>query len=69
MTAAELETAMKPFRQIGTSRGGAGDGTGLGLPLTKALVEANRAIFAVDSTPNQGTLARVTFPTARVLPN
>ena len=69
MTAAELETAMKPFRQIATSRLGKSEGTGLGLPLTKALVEANRATFAIDSTPNQGTLARVTFPNARVLPN
>ena len=43
------------------------EGTGLGLPLTKALVEANRATFAIDSIPNQGTLVRVTFPTTRVL--
>ncbi len=43
------------------------EGTGLGLPLTKALVEANRASFAIDSVPDQGTLVRVTFPTIRVL--
>jgi hypothetical protein len=37
------------------------------LPLTKALVEANRATFAIESAPNQGTLVKITFPTTRVL--
>jgi PAS domain S-box-containing protein len=66
MTAGDLDTAMKPFRQVATS-GRPREGTGLGLPLTKALVEANRASFAIDSVPSQGTLVRVTFPTTRVL--
>ncbi len=69
MSAQELETAMKPFRQINHAGRGRTEGTGLGLPLTKALVEANRASFAIDSAPNQGTLARITFPTTRVLPH
>ncbi|MEP3048464.1 MAG: ATP-binding protein [Roseibium sp.] len=65
MTAKQLTAALEPFRQLHTaSRGG---GTGLGLPLTKALVEANRANFHIDSTPDQGTLVEVTFPTQRVL--
>ena len=42
-------------------------GTGLGLPLTKALVEANRASLALMSEPSKGTLAEITFPTPRVL--
>jgi PAS domain S-box-containing protein len=66
MTAGDIETAMTPFRQVNTA-GRPHEGTGLGLPLTKALVEANRASFAIDSIPNQGTLVRVTFPTTRVL--
>lgn len=66
MTASDIDTAMKPFRQVATS-GRLQEGTGLGLPLTKALVEANRATFAIDSVPDQGTLVRVTFPTTRVL--
>ena len=40
---------------------------GLGLPLTKALVEANRARFQLSSEPRRGTLAEITFPTTRVL--
>ncbi|MBN9021281.1 MAG: PAS domain S-box protein, partial [Rhizobiales bacterium] len=66
MSPSDVETALKPFRQVASS-GRAREGTGLGLPLTKALVEANRASFAIDSVPNQGTLVRVTFPTTRVL--
>jgi signal transduction histidine kinase len=67
MSEKDIETAMKPFRQVGQKARGRGEGTGLGLPLTKALVEANRATFAIDSAPNQGTLVKITFPTTRVL--
>ena len=37
------------------------------LPLTKALVEANRARLGLSSEPRKGTLAEITFPTTRVL--
>jgi PAS domain S-box-containing protein len=67
MTEPELRAAMEPFRQVATSNPRAGKGTGLGLPLTKALVEANRASFGISSTPNQGTLVEVVFPPTRVL--
>ena len=67
MSEKDVETALKPFRQLATSKSGEQRGTGLGLPLTKALVEANRASFAIDSAVDQGTLVRITFPTTRVL--
>jgi len=44
MDAEELKKAMKPFHQIPGISDKAQQGTGLGLPLTKALVEANREI-------------------------
>ena len=58
-----MPTALEPFRQIATiaAAGGAG-GTGLGLPLTKALAEANRASFRIKSAPKEGTLVEVVFP-------
>jgi PAS domain S-box-containing protein len=65
MSHKDLEAAMEPFRQLHTARHGGG--TGLGLPLTKALVEANRASFRIDSEVNQGTLIEITFPPQRVL--
>jgi signal transduction histidine kinase len=63
----DVKSAMQPFRQIATPDQARFEGTGLGLPLTKALVEANRATFEIDSTPNQGTLVRISFPVERVL--
>ncbi|MCX8996160.1 ATP-binding protein [Rhizobiaceae bacterium BDR2-2] len=69
MTRAELEQAMKPFRQITSSQQKRGEGTGLGLPLTKAMTEANRASFVIQSAPNEGTLVEIAFPPQRVLAN
>lgn len=69
MTRNELDQAMKPFRQVTTGGRKRGDGTGLGLPLTKAMAEANRAQFAITSAPNEGTLVEISFPSQRVLAN
>jgi PAS domain S-box-containing protein len=65
MSDGEIEMALEPFRQIQTSR--QTTGTGLGLPLTKALVEANRAAFVIRSRKGEGTLVEVSFPSTRVL--
>lgn len=67
MSQAEIEQALKPFKQINALKRGRGDGTGLGLPLTKAMVEANRARFVINSTPGEGTLVEIAFPSTRVL--
>ncbi|WP_077962302.1 ATP-binding protein [Ensifer adhaerens] len=69
MTRGELDQAMKPFRQVTTGARKRGDGTGLGLPLTKAMAEANRAQFSITSAPNEGTLVEISFPSQRVLAN
>lgn len=66
MTEAEIKEALEPFRRI-TTDGRDVPGTGLGLPLTKALAEANRATFVISSEPRKGTLVEITFPTTRVL--
>ncbi len=65
MTPEEVEAALEPFRQLATSR--KRGGTGLGLPLTKALVEANRGALQIASQPREGTLVEVIFPPTRVL--
>jgi PAS domain S-box-containing protein len=64
MTPEEVEAALEPFRQLATSR--KRGGTGLGLPLTKALVEANRGALQISSRPSEGTLVEVIFPPTRV---
>jgi signal transduction histidine kinase len=66
MDADQLRDALEPFRRVVTE-GREAQGTGLGLPLTKALAEANRAAFAITSEPRKGTMAEITFPTTRVL--
>ncbi len=66
MSDEELERALEPFRQLTTASLGGG-GTGLGLPLTKALVEANRAEFSIRSAKGEGTIVTVAFPPTRVL--
>ncbi|WP_051631187.1 ATP-binding protein [Afifella pfennigii] len=67
MSEADLAKAMEPFRQVVVSGVGTGGGSGLGLPLTKALVEANRAEFTLRSARGEGTIAEVAFPSTRVL--
>ena len=61
----EIALALEPFRQVPTTR--RAGGTGLGLPLTKALVEANRAAMSITSVKKEGTLVEITFPPQRVL--
>jgi signal transduction histidine kinase len=66
MSEKEIETALEPFRQVATS-GRTASGTGLGLPLTKVLAEANRATFTIKSAVDAGTLVEISFPATRVL--
>jgi signal transduction histidine kinase len=67
MSEQDIAIAMEPFRQLATSARFGSGGTGLGLPLTKALAEANRASFAISSARNAGTLVEISFPSTRVL--
>ncbi|MEO9458105.1 MAG: ATP-binding protein [Lentilitoribacter sp.] len=67
MNRAELERAMQPFGQVGQETRQRGEGTGLGLPLTRAMTEANRANFDIVSAPGEGTLVTINFPPQRVL--
>jgi PAS domain S-box-containing protein len=67
MSEQDIAIALEPFGQVATSTQQGSGGTGLGLPLTKALAEANRANFHIRSAPNAGTLVEITFPSAQVL--
>jgi len=65
MTKDEITFAMQPFNQLDTAPRKQ-SGTGLGLPVTKALVDANRARLVLTSEPGVGTLADVIFPADRL---
>ncbi len=69
MSEKDIEAALEPFRQVATSGSWGSGGTGLALPLTKALAEANRANFNIKSAPNAGTLVEIAFPPSRVVTN
>ncbi|HEX3939333.1 MAG TPA: ATP-binding protein [Xanthobacteraceae bacterium] len=66
MSEKDIELALEPFRQTATSGSWGSGGSGLGLPLTKALAEANRANFSIKSAPNAGTLVEIAFPSSRL---
>jgi len=67
MSERDIEAALEPFRQTATAGSWGSGGTGLGLPLTKALAEANHANFSIKSGPDTGTLIEIGFPQSRVL--
>jgi PAS domain S-box-containing protein len=66
MSENDLATALEPFRPLATSGSAASGSSGLGLPLTKALAEANRASFYIKSAPKAGTLVEIAFPPSQV---
>lgn len=66
MTESQMQDALQPFTRVETAERQR-QGTGLGLPLTKALVEANRAKLRLNSVPAQGTVVEIVFPGTRVL--
>lgn len=66
MSAADVAHALEPFGQVEGALQNKRKGTGLGLPLAKALAEANRLTFEIASEPGRGTVVRLTFPPALI---
>ncbi|MBT4938412.1 MAG: PAS domain-containing protein, partial [Rhodospirillaceae bacterium] len=62
-----IATAMEKFGQINRQDNNPTDGTGLGLPLTKALVEAHDGTLKIESAIGEGTVVRVELPSARII--
>ncbi len=67
MTEAEMERVMEPFVQADSRLSRKYEGTGLGLPLSKALVEAHGGTLVLTSTPGVGTTVTATFPLERLV--
>jgi signal transduction histidine kinase len=66
MSAEETEIALEAFRQVETSLTKQYEGSGLGLPLAKRLVELHGGVLAIESAKGAGTAVRFTLPAARV---
>jgi PAS domain S-box-containing protein len=66
IAAGDIPRAMEPFGLIDSSLSRKYTGTGLGLPITRALVELHRGRFELTSEPGIGTTATVYLPADRV---
>ncbi|WP_395020100.1 PAS-domain containing protein [Dongia sp.] len=62
MSEAEITKAMRPYGQIGSALVKNVEGTGLGLPLVKSLIELHRGTFQIASVKGKGTTMTVHFP-------
>jgi signal transduction histidine kinase len=65
MSQQELERALQPFGQAQTSTTRTYGGTGLGLPITRGLVEAHGGVLSIASAPGQGTRVSIILPAQR----
>jgi signal transduction histidine kinase len=63
--ASDLERVMKPFVQVGSNNYGSHEGVGLGLYISRQLVELHSGTLIVESEPGQGTSVIVTLPDSR----
>jgi signal transduction histidine kinase len=67
IAAEDITRAMSPFGQVDSRLSRRYDGTGLGLPLAKALTELHGGRLELESEPGTGTTARVLIPAERLI--
>jgi signal transduction histidine kinase len=67
MTESEIAVALTPFGQNHGKMASRREGTGLGLPLAKAMIELHGGGLTVESQPNRGTSVTLIFPADRVI--
>jgi signal transduction histidine kinase len=66
IAADDLEKAMAPFSQVDSAYCRTHEGTGLGLPISRALAELHGGSLGMESEPNVGTTVIVRFPSERL---
>jgi signal transduction histidine kinase len=67
MSASEIAQVIQPFRQVEGAFSRCHGGVGLGLPLTRRLIELHGGRLAIDSVPGRGTRVHLVFPANRVI--
>lgn len=67
ISAEDIPRILTPFGQIASVYQRNHQGTGLGLTVTKALIERHGGKLALDSQPGVGTTVRLSFPMDRVV--
>ena len=63
----DLPRAFERFGQVDATLTRRYEGTGLGLPITKSLVERHGGTLSLESRPGEGTVATIWLPPARVV--
>jgi len=64
MTEEQIAQALKPFAQVQSEYSRQHEGTGLGLTITKSLIELHGGRMVISSTPDVGTMVAFTLPLA-----
>ncbi len=67
MSAADIETALLPFGRADYATGQAEPGMGLGLPISKAILEAHGGSLEIESKPAAGTVVSIVLPADRII--
>jgi signal transduction histidine kinase len=62
----QIERIFQPFEQVADHLTREHEGTGLGLPIAKALIELHGGELVLSSQPGAGTTARIRLPGDRV---
>jgi two-component system cell cycle sensor histidine kinase PleC len=63
----DIATALSKFGQVNNDSNRHNEGTGLGLPLTKELVEMHGGSLDLQSEVGMGTTVTAQFPAARIV--
>ncbi len=62
MTPGEIDIALRPFGQVDNDLNRTNEGTGLGLPLSAALVRLHKGRFRLESAPGKGVRVIIELP-------
>ncbi|MET1028539.1 MAG: ATP-binding protein, partial [Dongiaceae bacterium] len=68
MSEADIAIALQPFSQVDDALTRRYEGAGLGLPISKALMELHGGRLQIESGRGVGTLVNLIFPPERVRP-
>jgi PAS domain S-box-containing protein len=63
----DIERALSPFGQVDSRLSRRYEGTGLGLPLARALAELHGGTLTLESALGRGTIVRITLPADRLV--
>jgi signal transduction histidine kinase len=66
MSPEDIKIALTPFGQIQNSMSASHPGTGLGLPLARAMMDMHGGKLIVRSKPGEGTTVALIFPAVRI---